>query len=102
MQIKSRCSQSPKKPALADLVVRWHTSGTVSVDDMIVLGKRISSKANTDGSLRPRPVIHPCTYRALCVRWGGNAAGRVATEPRAIKCNDIFQRGPLEGPLACR
>jgi hypothetical protein len=26
---------------------------------MIVLGKRISSKANTDGSLRPRPVIHP-------------------------------------------
>jgi len=69
---------------------------------MIALGKRISSKANTDGSLRPRPVIEPYTYRALCARWGGNAAGRVATEPRGIKCNDIFQRAPLEGPLACR
>ena len=83
-------------------IVRWHTSGTVSVDNMIALDKRISSKANTDGSLRPRPVIHPCTYRAFCARGGGNAVGRVATEPPAIKGNDIFQRGPLEGPLAFR
>jgi len=37
--------------------VRWHVGNTVSADDMIALGLRISREANADGCFRPEADI---------------------------------------------